>query len=576
MRKNCGNLKLVHIFPAQGHQFTQYEEVLPSTCTKPNYLVYSCVNEDKNKHKVCGEKEYRPIGSSLGHSYQFSYSSRITDGVKGYDVYRCTRCGIEQKRKLSVETVNAKVSSNNASAEAASYKLVYHLSKGASQYCVEKVSYDGDYFLKDPKELAFKKDKAFFAGWMIKRRDTNQWCVVNAAGKTVWGSYSQSKMKLFNSDSTIARLAVEKVDNMILDAYGMWIENNYLDVSNPYFGVAPLGNDSYQKDDSYDIHTRNALQKVMNKAAECSKENGNRQVVVFIPKGIYEINTTVFIPSNITLKFEAGAILQRGKHFLNNNTMFQIGDKLIQKDSEGRYLLSVDNVAGGYAQAKNVSIIGGTFDADSNGILNDGAIIRVHHSDNITISNCNFRNYSGKHALVFVAARNITVSGCNFTMSSQIAAKFLDVIQNNPMSEGNGEAIHIDDANKLDRAYPFDQTISDNILITGNTFNHCLSGVGNHTYWETSGSQVTISENHFNDIKFYCISLYSKDLVELIDNVVERGNSEYYHYIRMGKETITSLNGNDDVNDVWLMSTDYKERDIKGVAGEILESYMKQ
>lgn len=186
--------------------------------------------------------------------------------------------------------------------------------------------------------------------------------------------------------------------------------------------------------------------------------------VLRLQKGTYPITLQLFIPSNVTLILEDGAVLK--KIGSTPKTMFQL-----VKPSKGHS----SSVYGGYEGETNIQVIGEGTTATLDLNYMSGAIgIAMGHNTNITIQNINFTNVNGGHFLEIAGSQNVLVENCSFKghMDSTYNTK---------------EAIGIDVPNKVTKGFTFvwtkyDNTPNDTIIVQNNVFEDVERAIGSHKY----------------------------------------------------------------------------------------------
>lgn len=462
------------------------------------------------------------------------------------------KCIITIKSKTEIKKLKKVTISNSIKVEKIYTSIVYHYSETLKDRTVMQKKYSGEKYLvvKKPGTLNFStpNDK-FFAGWICKNRKTDRWCLANDIGNRYWGSYDKKKLYLFSKDGASTYLNVEYSSDTTLDFYAVWLSKSTLDLSHFYYNVSPLSNKSYTANKNYDVLTRKNLQKALNKASELSKSNNNKMITVYIPGGTYEVNEFIKIPSNIKLQMDSNTILKRGKNWAigKNGPLLLIGENVVTIDAVTKEAKNPPkNAAYGYGQASNIEIVGGHIINDNYGRNYDGAAVRVHHAGNIKFINCKFSGFSGKHAVVVVATNGILIDHCIFDgTKTKSAPGYQNLIDTKPTSECNAEALHLDNATYMDAAYPFDKTVTTNIVITDNQFKNCVSGIGCHAYWSEGFIKMDVENNTFDNIKFYCVDIYYNGDVYVSGNNMVNCTSPTFNFVRKGKLAQTVVVGMD-------------------------------
>ncbi len=287
--------------------------------------------------------------------------------------------------------------------------------------------------------------------------------------------------------------------------YGQWTDASSISVDDPYFTMEDQTRSSGLTDSRYTI------QKAMNIA-----KYGNAKITVKIPADMYYTSGSIHVFSNTTVVLDNNASIRR---LTNSGHIFIVADA-----AKG----------GGYKQASNVTIKGGTLIGNPRGDYNVACLVRFNHCKNVSLKNCTIENYSGKHAVIFAGVKYGTVDNVTFedfvlAPGSSLASAKLKTLQ-------DAEALHIDDCTKAGEAValPVDNTICDNITVKNCVFDNVLSGVGSHVPDVTSGGIIKILNNEFHNVKYYCIDMYNRT------NSVVKGNKVYIFesFLRNYKSTI--------------------------------------
>lgn len=232
-------------------------------------------------------------------------------------------------------------------------------------------------------------------------------------------------------------------------------------------------------------------------------------VTVTVPEGTYYLERSVPIYSNTHLIVDENATI------INNNPD---GIMLFSRhlNEDGTYCAGDETCThGGYSQIENVTIEGGTWDANDTAGEGVNLIFQLRHGKNITIRNLICKNATDHY---------INVSGVdtalieNVTFADQALYQGEDPEFWGDYEVGDAtryttiEAVHIDylDAVGEARAYPLDGTASQNITVTGCTFDNVFAGVGTHHYSENgrNASNIVVENNIFSNILGYCVNAY--------------------------------------------------------------------
>ena len=207
--------------------------------------------------------------------------------------------------------------------------------------------------------------------------------------------------------------------------------------------------------------------------------------VIYFPFGVYLLNSCIYYYSNMTLFFENGATLLRGRSSLKCLLSNYVGSDVT-----------------GYNGTDNVHIIGATLDGNVSFVTASTDDYKVtlllsKHAKNIVVENCTFKNGNVWHFYEINAAENVKVINCIFDGSSY-----------------GGTSSQIDtyaELLQLDNDYIVPGTVSEtlvtsgdltpckNIHIKGCKFicNGYCNAIGNHNAQTYNHSQIRISDCYF-------------------------------------------------------------------------------
>lgn len=193
-----------------------------------------------------------------------------------------------------------------------------------------------------------------------------------------------------------------------------------------------------------------------------------------VQTGTYSITNTLFVPSNVTINFQHGVLLQKGTYTGFDSTVLAPSLSLFQFVAPS--LSTTTATVGGYNGSHNISFIGqGTVTFNLLFYTNCNGIVMGHNKD-ILIQGINFINYKGHHFIELDASQNVTIQGCSFAGSSFTGS-----------SDDYKEAINIDIPDKNTGGFnvnwtTYDRTANNNIVIQNNTFFNVLRAIGTHKY----------------------------------------------------------------------------------------------
>lgn len=233
--------------------------------------------------------------------------------------------------------------------------------------------------------------------------------------------------------------------------------------------------------------------------------------------------------NRITVKVEPGTYkLTRGLNIYSNTNFVLTGVTFVKADNfSGATMLKTglaDDVSKGYGYYKNITVTGGTFDANAaTNENNAGGIWAVHHTDNFKVGGTTFKNCRNSHHISIAGCSNVTVDNCTFENSYRSA--------NNT---SNNEAVQLDILDK--RHYSglpdasYDGTANKNIKITNCRFNKVNRGVGSHS--SQTGNYMNgfvVKNNTFNNVDGYAVTAVGIINCDISDNKINSCGSGIFY-----------------------------------------------
>lgn len=230
--------------------------------------------------------------------------------------------------------------------------------------------------------------------------------------------------------------------------------------------------------------------------------------------GTYNITNTLFVPSNVTIRFKDGVVIN--KRTKTGTSKLKATGSLFQCVAPTK--AGKTGCMKKYNGMKNISFIGeGTVIIDLK-YTKDCVGIIIGHNRNITVSNITFQNMKGGHFLEIDASKNVKIK--NNTFKNHKAS-----------TNGNKEAINIDTPDKNTKSLnvawtSYDCTPNTGVLIQGNTFLSLERAIGTHKYSEGKlHKNIKIIDNIIN----YCdqdpIRIMNWDSPVITGNYI--GNVDY-------------------------------------------------
>ena len=235
------------------------------------------------------------------------------------------------------------------------------------------------------------------------------------------------------------------------------------------------------------------------------KATDEKQCKVIIPPGSYTLTGTLHMYSNIYLYAEGATITKTSPR---KEILLRLGDS--------------QTSVGGYDGYRNITIEGGTWDANYESVEDKegpGGFVgfRIGHATNVTVKNVTFLNNLKSHFLELAGVKNAEVTGCTFK------GYWKDF-------EGGGqECIQIDAC--MPRIFPgylpYDGSVCENIVIKNNTFEDVFAGIGSHSMmFDRPYKNITICDNQFTNLKkraVWCLNYQDTTVIGNIMNDVGGG-----------------------------------------------------
>jgi hypothetical protein len=206
--------------------------------------------------------------------------------------------------------------------------------------------------------------------------------------------------------------------------------------------------------------------------------------------GTYVITNTLYVPSNVTLKFQDGVIIKKGSD--TGIADFDIARSIFQLVTPSKS--DVAGAYGGYEGETNIHFIGtGTVVFDMNYVQDSLGIIFAHNT-NVKISGITFKNMYSGHFIELDASKNVTIENNTFTGFKR-------------SESGMKEAINLDTPDKKTGGFnsiwtKFDCTPNKDIVIQNNVFDKLERAIGTHKYSEGKyHDNVQILNNKISNIQ---------------------------------------------------------------------------
>lgn len=300
-------------------------------------------------------------------------------------------------------------------------------------------------------------------------------------------------MKLYINCKTAGKLLIKSFLVTFI-VFGFWFASEQVLADTIDITVE---SDVSENCDEYDI------QSCLNLAALSEGDRYN----IKVPKGTYTLTRSLHIYSNTTLDLR-GVTLKRDKTF-ERGGMIVVGNPRQEtghSDSPGG-----GYTIGGYNRGKNITILGGIFDAGTR-TENVTTLCTFSHVSNITIKGTVFKYLPKKvnnaHLVEFGAGKNVKIINCQFIGNQKV-----------------GEAVQIESAVKgvagSDLMGKLDGTRTKNVILSGCTFTNFQYAFGtNHGCAKDIYTKMVISKNTFKQISKYAICTYNYKKAKISGNVL--------------------------------------------------------
>lgn len=291
--------------------------------------------------------------------------------------------------------------------------------------------------------------------------------------------------------------------------------------------------------------SENASENVANiqRALLAARDAGTSEVQAEVhlqPGKTYVINGMLDIYSNTILNLN-GATIKRASSDMREsmlNTSYAVGGS---------------TSASGYTKASNITIVGGTWDANYSEL---GKVLHFEHAQGITVKDATFIHSRSDHVIIFDGVKNATVSGCTFR--DDITTQRI-----NTSCRYANEAIHIDatitraseDSTSILEA---DGTVCNGITVDGCVFDGVCNAAGAH-YHKGEGDlqqlNLTVTNNTIKKVESgsTVVTGYNVKGWTVKGNTVLAGSGAG-HFARLnGSKDFTIANNTVDDIDVFVM-----------------------
>ena len=236
------------------------------------------------------------------------------------------------------------------------------------------------------------------------------------------------------------------------------------------------------------------------KALDKNKYDSSTPLTVTV-EGTYILSSRLVVYSNTTLNCEGATFIKN----YQNSTMLAIGQN--QDAPYGRDFY------------KNITINGGTFDANKN----NGSILSFAHASNITINGAVFKDCYNGHHITFAGCNNVNITACTFMGQGSKSGDNMEAVQLDILEKSHFP-------NYKGHARSYDGTMNENINILGNVFENVNRGVGTHSVFSGKYMKnINISNNTFNNVSGYAVLASSFLNVTINNNSINNCGAGIYY-----------------------------------------------
>lgn len=208
--------------------------------------------------------------------------------------------------------------------------------------------------------------------------------------------------------------------------------------------------------------------------------------------GTYYLSSTVYVPSNTTIRLSAGTTLVKTKRtctkkFKASSSMFMLVPPSLGKRR---------GAVGGYGGASDITIVGaggGQSVIDLAGVRNALGII-AGHNQRVRIEGIRFTNMNNNHFIEMDANLDAVIRGNEFlgaTGSTRMSAEAINLDTPDALTDGFGSIWS-----------NLDTTPNQNVLVENNVFANLVRGLGTHNF---TGGQfhtgIAVAGNTFQNMR---------------------------------------------------------------------------
>ena len=318
------------------------------------------------------------------------------------------------------------------------------------------------------------------------------------------------------------------------------VQNVETEGSDEYDSICDVTSEEFGADGTDENMDTAALQAALDRA-----KNNSGKTLVQIPDGTYYTDNILHIYSNTDLVLGENARIVR-------TDLEQPLLSSAHVNEDGKFCYGDMCEHGGYSQINHVSITGGIWDGNVTNQTNvsTASIISFAHGSDISMKDTTVKDGSGYHLLVLDGVSDARIKNVlfadqraytgtdNFDYFNGDSAEIFDQMDQFTEEDWQKvwrfkEALHIDFTNQEgSENAPYDDTVCNNIIVTGCRFEHVLGGVGDHHSLEKEKvhTNIEILNNNFSDLKGNVIDAFSMKDLSVSQNQIS--NADMFLYAR--------------------------------------------
>ena len=238
---------------------------------------------------------------------------------------------------------------------------------------------------------------------------------------------------------------------------------------------------------SKDYNTKTKAYLTLRSYLETLEKHGGGTLT--IKKGKYKICSTLYIPSNVTIRLKKGAILIKTNDA--GNSKVKVTKSLFECVTAKK--AKKKNSVTGYKGSRNVQIIGENKSYIDLGGIKNAIGIGLSHNYNVSIEKIRFRNMNGGTYVAVGGSKKVTIGDCMFMNGK--STKGID----------GKYAVRIESMQKRNDTFGFswskkDSTANINVKVLSSNFYNVDSGIGSSRSSTKYQSSIIIYGNKFKNL----------------------------------------------------------------------------